>query len=88
MFLGAFTGDVKIGGNVYQLDTTDLDLISNQALQPGRAGNCRTGPASSSSDSRLREPVLAHDPGRWLALIASVLVIVGVSMSLLLLAQV
>jgi cytochrome c biogenesis protein len=85
LFLGAFTGDVKIGGSVYQLDTTDLDLIGNQALRPGQSWELPDGTSVEFVGFRdFANLSLAHDPGRWLALIASVLVIVGVSMSLLL----
>ena len=85
LFLGAFTGDVKTGGNVYQLDSSDLDRVGTKALRPGESWELPDGTVVEFAGYRdFANLSLAHDPGRWLALIAAALVILGVSMSLLL----
>jgi cytochrome c biogenesis protein len=85
LFLGAFTGDVRTGGNVYQLDTSNLEQIGSQALRPGETWELPDGTTVAFTGFRdFANLSLAHDPGRWLALIAAALVILGVSMSLLL----
>ena len=85
LFLGAFTGDVPTGGSVYRLDTSGLERIGTKALRPGQTWELPDGTQVQFTGFRdFANLSLAHDPGRWLALIASVLVILGVSMSLLL----
>ena len=85
LFLGAFTGDVPTGGNVYKLDTSGLDRVGTKALRPGETWTLPDGTEVEFVGYRdFANLSLAHDPGRWLALVAAALVIVGVSMSLLL----
>jgi len=85
LFLGAFTGDIPTGGSVYRLDTSGLERIGTKALRPGQTWELPDGTQVQFTGYRdFANLSLAHDPGRWLALIASVLVILGVSMSLLL----
>jgi len=85
LFLGAFTGDIPTGGSVYRLDTSGLERIGTKALRPGQTWELPDGYQVQFTGFRdFANLSLAHDPGRWLALIASVLVILGVSMSLLL----
>jgi cytochrome c biogenesis protein len=85
LFLGAFTGDVKTGGNVYRLDTDNLDRIGTTSLAPGQTWELPDGTTVEFTGFRdFANVSLAHDPGRWLALVAAGLVIIGVSMSLLL----
>lgn len=85
LFLGAFTGDVPGGGNVYTLDTADLQRIGTEALKPGDTWELPDGMTVEFVGYRDFAYVsIAHDPGRWFALAAAALVILGVSMSLLL----
>jgi cytochrome c biogenesis protein len=76
---------VPAGGNVYQLDTSGLDRIGSDALRPGDVWELPNGYDVQFVGYRdFANVSIAHDPGRWFALAASVLVILGVSMSLLL----
>ncbi len=85
LFLGAFTGDVKTGGNVYRLDTENLQRIGTTSLAPGERWELPDGTTVEFTGFRdFANVSLAHDPGRWLALVAAALVIVGVTMSLFL----
>lgn len=85
LFLGAFQGDVPTGGNVYTLDTSSLQRIGTEALRPGQTWDLPDGTKVEFVGYRdFANVSLAHDPGRWFALIAAALVVVGVSMSLLL----
>ncbi len=85
LFLGAFSGDVPTGGNVYKLDTSGLQRIGTEALRPGQSWELPDGTTVEFVGYRdFANLSLAHDPGRWLALVAAALVILGVSMSLLL----
>ncbi|MEZ5186784.1 MAG: cytochrome c biogenesis protein ResB [Candidatus Nanopelagicales bacterium] len=85
LFLGAFTGDIPTGGSVYTLDTSNLDRIGSKALRPGESWELPDGTTVEFVGFRdFANLSLAHDPGRWLALIAAALVVLGVSMSLLL----
>ncbi|HNE88743.1 MAG TPA: cytochrome c biogenesis protein ResB [Actinomycetota bacterium] len=85
LFLGAFTGDVPTGGNVYKLDTSGLERIGTESLRPGQTWTLPDGTDVEFVGYRdFANLSLAHDPGRWLALVAAALVILGVSMSLLL----
>lgn len=85
LFLGAFAGEVQTGGNVYQLDTSTLERVGTKSLRPGESWELPDGTTVAFTGFRdFANLSLAHDPGRWLALIAAALVIVGVSMSLLL----
>jgi cytochrome c biogenesis protein len=85
LFLGAFEGRLPSGGNVYTLNTEGLTRIGAEALKPGESWNLPNGMTVEFTGFRdFANVSLAHDPGRWFALGASVLVILGVSMSLLL----
>lgn len=85
LFLAAFTGDVPTGGNVYQLDTGNLQRVGTESLRIGDSWELPDGTAVEFVGLRdFANLSLSHDPGRWLALVAAALVIVGVSMSLLL----
>jgi cytochrome c biogenesis protein len=85
LFLGAFTGDVPAGGNVYTLDSSGLERIGSRALRPGDVWELPDGYSVQFVGYRdFANVSIAHDPGRWFALVAAVLVILGVSMSLLL----
>lgn len=85
LFLGAFTGDIPTGGSVYTLDTSGLQRVGTEALRPGDSWELPDGTTVEFTGFRdFANLSLAHDPGRWLALAAAVLVIAGVSMSLLL----
>ena len=85
LFLGAFDGQVPAGGNVYTLDTSGLNRIGTEALRPGQSWDLANGMTVEFVGFRdFANVTVAHDPGRWFALAASVLVILGVSMSLLL----
>lgn len=85
LFLGAFDGQVPAGGNVYTLDTSGLNRIGTEALRPGQSWDLANGMTVEFVGYRdFANVTVAHDPGRWFALVASVLVILGVSMSLLL----
>ena len=85
LFLGAFTGDVPAGGNVYQLDTSGLQRIGTKALKPGDSWQLPDGMTVEFVGFRdFANVSIAHDPGRWLALAAAAFVVLGVSMSLLL----
>lgn len=85
LFLGAFDGDVPAGGNVYTLNPEGLNRIGTEALKPGQSWDLPNGMTVEFVGLRnFANVTVAHDPGRWFALGASVLVILGVSMSLLL----
>lgn len=85
LFLGAFTGDVPAGGNVYQLDTSGLQRIGTKSLKPGDSWQLPDGMTVEFVGFRdFANVSIAHDPGRWLALAAAAFVVLGVSMSLLL----
>ncbi len=85
LFLGAFEGAVPGGGNVYTLNTEGLTRLGTEALKPGQSWTLSNGMTVQFSGYRdFANISLAHDPGRWFALVASVFVILGVSMSLLL----
>lgn len=85
LFLGAFTGDVPVGGSVYTLDTSGLQRIGTKALKPGDVWNLPDGYEVQFVGFRdFANVSVAYDPGRWFALAAAVLVILGVAMSLLL----
>lgn len=85
LFLGAFDGNVPTGGNVYTLDTTDLNRIGTDELVPGGVWKLPNGMSVEFVGYRnFANVTIAHDPGRWFALVAAVFVILGVSMSLLL----
>jgi cytochrome c biogenesis protein len=85
LFLGAFTGEVPTGGSVYTLDTSGMQRVGTEALRPGQSWELPDGTTVEFTGFRdFANLSLAHDPGRWLALAAAVLVIAGVTTSLLL----
>ena len=85
LFLGAFTGAIPAGGNVYTLDTSGLERIGTKALRPGDVWDLPDGMTVEFVGYRdFANVSIAHDPGRWFALGAAAFVILGVSMSLLL----
>jgi cytochrome c biogenesis protein len=88
VYLGAWAGDLGldtgIPQNVYQLDTSAMEQLGRQDLAVGETWKLPGGRGSITFDglSQFANIQVAHDPGRWLALLAAVAAIVGISMSL------
>ena len=88
VFLAAFTGDLGMDDgspqSVYTLDTTDLEQVGLESLLPGDRWDIPGGVGSIEfvGLERWSSFQIAHDPGKELALISSVLAMVGLMLSL------
>jgi cytochrome c biogenesis protein len=89
VYLGAWAGDLGLDSgvpqNVYQLDTADLEQLGRKDLGVGETWKLPGGRGSITFDglSEFANMQVASDPGRWLALVAVVTGLAGVSLSLL-----
>lgn len=87
VFLSAWTGDLRLDTvpNVYQLDTSDMEQLGIKALVPGQSWTVPDSGATVTFDGYLEYASfsVAHDPGKEPALVASVLAIIGLTLSLL-----
>jgi cytochrome c biogenesis protein len=88
VYLGAWAGDLGLDSgvpqNVYQLDTSAMEQVGRKDLAVGETWKLPDGRGSITFDglSQFANIQVAHDPGRWLALLAAIAAIVGISMSL------
>ncbi len=89
VYLGAWTGDLGLDSgvpqNVYQLDSSDMEQLGRKDLGVGETWTLPDGRGSITFDGlgEFANMQVAYDPGRWLALIATVAAMVGISLSLL-----
>lgn len=88
VFLSAFTGDLGMDDgspqSVYTLDTTGLDQLGLESLLPGDTWELPGGAGSVEfvDFDRWASFQIAHDPGKELALISSVVAMLGLMLSL------
>ncbi len=89
MYLGAWAGDLGldtgIPQNVYQLDTSDMKQLGRQDLAVGETWQLPGDRGSITFDglAEFANLQVASDPGRWLALWAVVVGLIGITLSLL-----
>jgi len=85
----AFTGDLGLDSgkpqSVYKLDTAKMKAISSAALRPGQTWPLPDGHGSVTLDGYVQWAsfTVASDPGKDLALVASLVAITGLALSLL-----
>jgi cytochrome c biogenesis protein len=85
----AFTGDLGLDSgkpqSVYRLDTTRMRAISSAQLRPGQTWPLPDGRGSVTLDGYVQWAsfTVASDPGKDLALVASLVAITGLALSLL-----
>lgn len=89
MFISAFEGDLGLDDgqaqNVYELDTTDLTQVGLEALTPGQVWTLDDGTTVEFVGfERWISVQVSQDPGRYWALVAAGLIMVGLIVSLLL----
>ncbi len=88
LFASVWTGDLGLDAgvprNVFALDTEGLDQLGLQALRPGESWTLPdgTGTLEFVGLERWASFSIAHDPGKGLALLASVTAIAGLMLSL------
>jgi cytochrome c biogenesis protein len=88
VYLGAWAGDLGLDGgtpqNVYQLDTSAMEQIGREDLGVGETWDLPDDRGSITFDglSQFANVQVAHDPGRWLALVSAVAAMIGISLSL------
>jgi cytochrome c biogenesis protein len=88
VYLGGWAGDLGLDGgtpqNVYQLETSAMEQIGREDLGVGETWDLPGGRGSITFDglSQFANIQVAHDPGRWLALLSAVAAMVGISLSL------
>jgi cytochrome c biogenesis protein len=88
LFLSAWTGDLGLDSgtpqNIYQLDTEGLERLGVEALKPGQTWTLPDGMGRLEfvSLDRWASFRIAHDPGRFPALLGALLALVGLSLSL------
>lgn len=88
VFLAAFGGDLGLDSgvpqSVYTVDTSNMEQIGLESLLPGDTWELPDGSGSIefTGFERWASFQIAHDPGKELALIASILAITGVLLSL------
>ena len=89
VYLGAWAGDLGLDSgipqNVYQLDTSDMEQLGREDLGVGETWELPDGRGSITFDglAEFANVQVAYDPGRWLALLAAVAAMIGISLSLL-----
>lgn len=89
VFLAAFEGDLGLDSgtpqSVYSLDTSAMTQLGLEALRPGESWQLPEDAGSITFDGfqRWASFQIAHDPGKELALIFSVLAMLGIICSLL-----
>lgn len=87
VFLSAFTGDLGLDDgspqSVYSLDTDGMEQVGLESLLPGDVWAIDgVGSIEFADLERWASFQIAHDPGKELALIASVMAMVGLMLSL------
>jgi cytochrome c biogenesis protein len=88
LFLSAFTGDLGLDtgqpSNIFQLDTEDLERLGIQGMRPGDTWELPGGQGTVEfvDVQRWASFTISNDPGKLLALIGSILAIVGLMLSL------
>lgn len=88
LFASVFTGDLGLDSgvprNVFTLDTEGLEQVGLQAMRPGDVWELPDGRGSLEfvGLDRWASFTIAYDPGKLLALVASIAAIVGLSLSL------
>lgn len=87
VFLSAFTGDLGLDDgspqSVYSLDTDGMEQVGLESLLPGDVWTIDgVGSIEFADLERWASFQIAHDPGKELALIASVMAMVGLMLSL------
>jgi cytochrome c biogenesis protein len=88
VFLAAFTGDLGLDDgvpqSVYTLDTSGMEQLGLESLIPGDTWELPDGAGSIElvGYERWASFQIAHDPGKELALLASVVAMVGLMLSL------
>ncbi len=89
VFLAAWTGDLGLDSgrpqSVYRLDTEGMTRIGIDALRPGESWELPDGSATVTFDGYVEWASfsVARDPGKELALLASVVAMIGLAASLL-----
>jgi cytochrome c biogenesis protein len=89
VFLAAWTGDLGLDSgtpqSVYRLDTEGMTRIGIEALRPGESWELPEGNGTVTFDGYVEWASfsVARDPGKELALLASVIAMVGLAASLL-----
>ena len=89
VYLGAWAGDLGLDSgvpqNVYQLDTSAMEQLGREDLGVGETWELPGGRGSITFDglAEFANMQVAYDPGRWLALLAAVAAMIGISLSLL-----
>lgn len=89
VFLSLWKGDLGIDQgtpqSVFKLDTTDMQRIGIEALRPGQTWTLPDGLGTATFDGYVEWASfsVARDPGKELALLASVVAITGLALSLL-----
>jgi len=88
VLLAAFRGDLGMDTgapqNVYQLDTSNMAKVGLESLTPGQTWELpnNSGSIEFAGINRFVSLQIASDPGKELALLASVVAIAGLSLSL------
>ncbi|MFN8168401.1 MAG: cytochrome c biogenesis protein ResB [Candidatus Nanopelagicales bacterium] len=89
LFLGAYSGDLGLDSgrpqSVYKLDTEKMKLLGRQQLLPGQSWTLpdKSGTVTFDGYAEWASFTVARDPGKELALLASVVAITGLALSLL-----
>lgn len=89
VYLGAWAGDLGLNSgvpqNVYQLDSSAMEQLGREDLGVGESWQLPGNRGSITFDglAEFANMQVAYDPGRWLALVATVAAMVGISLSLL-----
>lgn len=89
VYLGAWAGDLGLDSgipqNVYRLDSSAMEQLGRKDLGVGQTWQLPGDRGSITFDglSEFANVQVAYDPGRWLALLAAVAAIAGISLSLL-----
>lgn len=89
VYLGAWSGDLGLDSgvpqNVYELDTSAMERLGREDLGVGETWQLPGGQGSITFDgvAEFANVQVAHDPGSWVALLAAVAAMIGISLSLL-----
>ena len=89
VYLGAWAGDLGLDTgvpqNVYELDTSAMEQLGREDLGVGESWELPGDRGSITFDglAEFANMQVAYDPGRWLALLAAVAAMIGISLSLL-----
>jgi cytochrome c biogenesis protein len=89
VYLGAWAGDLGLDSgvpqNVYQLDSSNMEQLGREDLGVAETWDLPGGRGSITFDgvAEFANLQVASDPGRWLALLAVVAALIGITLSLL-----